>query len=144
MSIISLCPRHLGCVYSIRFKQMLPLLARVPALPCLLTRQLFQDRQQGMFSLLDWISAQVNRSSYYINTSEIPGVAFMCINMMSSHVKITCYYHCYGYIITQKYLDVLLYYQNVISSFSEILGYVRKYLAIFGSFGKCLETFVWP
>ena len=54
---------------------MLPLLARVPVLPCLLTRQLFQDRQQDMFSLLDWISAQVNtcRSFYYINTSETPG-----------------------------------------------------------------------
>lgn len=41
---------------------MLPLLARVPVLPCLLTRQVFQDRQQGMFSLLDWISAQVSQS----------------------------------------------------------------------------------
>jgi len=41
---------------------MLPLLARVPVLPCLLTRQLLQDRQQpGVFSLLDWISAQVNK-----------------------------------------------------------------------------------
>ena len=38
---------------------MLPLLARVPVLPCLMMRQLSQDRQQGVISLLDWISAQV-------------------------------------------------------------------------------------
>ena len=43
-----------------RFKEILPLLARVPVLPCLITRQLSQARQQGVVSLLDWISAQVN------------------------------------------------------------------------------------
>ena len=73
LNLFPLLERFRLCKYSIRFKQMLPLLARVPVLPCLLTRQLFQDRQQGMFSLLDWISAQVNRSFYYIKTSEIPG-----------------------------------------------------------------------
>lgn len=60
-----LCPKadYSDCVSSnFRFKQMLPLLAKVPVLPCLLTRQLFQDRQQGVFSLLDWISAQVSQS----------------------------------------------------------------------------------
>ena len=41
---------------------MLPLLARVPVLPCLITRQLFKDRLQGGFSLLDWISAQVTHA----------------------------------------------------------------------------------
>ncbi|KAJ7343691.1 reticulophagy, partial [Desmophyllum pertusum] len=46
-----------------RFKQMLPLLARVPVLPCLMARQLSQDRQQGLVSLLDWISAQDNKNS---------------------------------------------------------------------------------
>ena len=62
-----LCPKaeDSDCIYSIRFKQMLPLLARVPVLPCLLTRQLFQDRQQGVFSLLDWISAQVSQSFWH-------------------------------------------------------------------------------
>ena len=41
---------------------------------------------------------------YYINTNEIPG-DFSCENMISSHVKITCYFHmwkyhrCYGYVI---------------------------------------------
>ena len=55
--------KNSDCVSSnFRFKQMLPLLAKVPVLPCLFTRQLFQDRQQGVFSLLDWISAQVSQS----------------------------------------------------------------------------------
>lgn len=65
---LSPCPgkaEDSDCVHSTRFKQMLPLLAKVPVLPCLLTRQLFQDRQQGMFSLLDWISAQVSQSFYH-------------------------------------------------------------------------------
>ena len=41
---------------------MLPLLARVPVLPCLISRQLFKDRLPGGFSLLDWISAQVTHA----------------------------------------------------------------------------------
>ncbi|KAL9950515.1 hypothetical protein ACROYT_G043024 [Oculina patagonica] len=46
-----------------RFKQMLPLLARVPVLPCLMTRQLSKDKQQSAVSLLDWISAQDNKNT---------------------------------------------------------------------------------
>ena len=40
---------------------MLPLLARVPVLPCLLTRQVVSKERlpDGRLSLLDWISAQV-------------------------------------------------------------------------------------
>ena len=36
---------------------------------------------------------------------------------------------------------MLLYNRNIIGSPSEIFGYLRKSLTIFG---KCLETFVWP
>lgn len=48
-----------------RFKQMLPLLARVPVLPCLLTRQVVSKERlpDGRLSLLDWISAQDNKNS---------------------------------------------------------------------------------
>ena len=40
---------------------MLPLLAKVPVLPCLLTRQLVSKERlpESRASLLDWISAQV-------------------------------------------------------------------------------------
>ena len=47
-----------------------------------------------------------NLSLYYINTNEIPG-ELSRENLISSHVKITCYLHmwkyhlCYGYIINQ-------------------------------------------
>lgn len=46
-----------------RFKDILPLLAKVPVLPCLISRQLSQVRQQDVVSLLDWISAQDNKNS---------------------------------------------------------------------------------
>ena len=45
---------------------------------------------------------------YYINTSEIPG-ELSCENLISSHVKITCYLHmqkyhlCCGYIINRAF-----------------------------------------
>lgn len=47
-----------------RFKQMLPLLDRIPVLPCLLTTQVSKARlPQGRVSLLDWISAQDSKNS---------------------------------------------------------------------------------
>ena len=72
-------------------------------------------------------------------------------------VKIACYFtrenndifsvkehHSYGYIIplNKKCLDVSLHDQNIVVSFSEIFGYLRKYSQsskIFEIFG----TFVW-
>ena len=45
---------------------------------------------------------------YYINTNEIPG-ELLHENLISSHVKITCYlhmwkyHHCYGYIINHTF-----------------------------------------
>ena len=33
-----------------------------------------------------------NKLFYYINTNEIPG-ELLCENLISSHVKITCYLH---------------------------------------------------
>ena len=33
-----------------------------------------------------------NKTYYYINTNEIPG-ELLCENLVSSHVKITCYLH---------------------------------------------------
>ena len=41
----------------------------------------------------------------------------------------------------EKYLDVLLYDKNILSSSLEMFGDLRKSLAIFG---KCSETFIWP
>lgn len=48
-----------------RFKQMLPLLAKVPVLPCLLTRQLVSKERlpESRASLLDWISAQDSKNT---------------------------------------------------------------------------------
>ena len=49
-----------------------------------------------------------NKYIYYLNTDEIPG-EFSRENMISSHVKITCYLHmwkyhrCYGYIINRAF-----------------------------------------
>ena len=49
-----------------------------------------------------------NSTIYYINTNEIPG-ELLCENLVSSHVKITCYLHmwkyhrCYGYIINRAF-----------------------------------------
>ena len=49
-----------------------------------------------------------NNRSYYINTNEIPG-ELSRENMISSHLKITCYFHmwkyhrCYGYIINRAF-----------------------------------------
>ena len=54
---------------------------------------------------------------YYINTSEIPG-ELLCENMISSHVKITCYLHkrkdhrCYGYIINCTFLSKKIFKWN--------------------------------
>ena len=49
---------------------------------------------------------------YYINTNEIPG-ELSRENMVSSHVKITCYlhtlkdHHCYGYIINHAFRSII-------------------------------------
>ena len=54
---------------------------------------------------------------YYINTNEIPG-ELSCENMISSHVKITCYFHmwkyhcCYGYIINCAFCRIKLFQWN--------------------------------
>ena len=54
---------------------------------------------------------------YYINTNEIPG-DFSCENMISSHVKITCYFHmwkyhrCYGYVINLTFRRKRLFHWN--------------------------------
>ena len=54
---------------------------------------------------------------HYINTSEIPG-ELSCENMISSHVKITCYLHkrkdhrCYGYIINCTFLSKKIFKWN--------------------------------
>ena len=51
---------------------------------------------------------------YYINTNEIPG-ELSRENMISSHVKITCYFHmwkyhrCYGYIINHAFRRIKLF-----------------------------------
>ena len=85
---------------------------------------------------------------YYINTSEIPS-EFSGVNMISSHVKITCYFTLGNNMpfSHKKYKDVLLYDRNIIgpSSASEIFGYFRKTTAIFGNVQKrsseAFETF---
>ena len=54
---------------------------------------------------------------YYINTNEIPG-ELSGENMISSHVKITCYFHmwkyhrCYGYIINHTFRRIKLFQWN--------------------------------
>ena len=50
-------------------------------------------------------------------------------------------HHCYGYIIpfNKKRLDVLLHDQNIIVSFSEIFGYLRKYSQSSEIFQNCSE-----
>ena len=54
---------------------------------------------------------------YYINTNEIPG-ELSHENMISSHVKITCYFHmwknhcCYGYIINRAFRRIKLFQWN--------------------------------
>ena len=72
---------------------------------------------------------------YYINTSEIPG-ELLCVNMISSHMKLRCCRvldsHCYSYIIS----DVLLYDQSIIGPSSEIFGNLQKCSEKFGNLGK--------
>ena len=57
---------------------------------------------------LQIMKKKLNNSFYYINTNEIPG-ELSRENLISSHVKITCYLHmwkyhcCYGYIINRAF-----------------------------------------
>ena len=59
------------------------------------------------------------KAIYYINTNEIPG-ELSCENLVSSHVKITCYlhmwkyHHCYGYIINRAFYNKKLLKWNVL------------------------------
>ena len=63
-------------------------------------------RSIKMMSSCKWPTCII--SLYYINTNEIPG-ELSCENLISSHVKITCYLHkwkyhcCYGYIINRTF-----------------------------------------
>ena len=56
--------------------------------------------------LLECTTSHVCNIFYYITTNEIPG-ELSCKNMLSSHVKITCYlhmlkdHHCYGCVINR-------------------------------------------
>ena len=67
-------------------------------------------------------------STYYINTSEIPG-EISSVNIISSCVKITCYFKSGK--TTKKYLDMFLYDRNIIGSSSEIFCFLWPSLAIF-------------
>ena len=82
----------------------------------------------------------------YINNSEIPG-ELLQVNMISSHVKITCYFTCENNMLfsqTKRFpmlwlhnpLDLLLHDRNIIGSSSEIFSYLRKSSQIFGNFQK--------
>ena len=58
--------------------------------------------------LLECTTSHVCNIFYYITTNEIPG-ELSCKNMISSHVKITCYlhmlkdHHCYGCVINRYF-----------------------------------------
>ena len=69
------------------------------------------------FFIWSWIFSLEKKLLYYINTNEIPG-ELSRENMISSHVKITCYFHmwkyhrCYGYIITRAFRRIKLFQRN--------------------------------
>ena len=90
-------------------------------------------------------------SCYYVNTSETPGE--LCrVNMISSHVKITCYFTCENSMLFSQVkgfpllwlhnpLDLLLYHRDIIGSSSEIFGCLQKSTVSFGDFRKkCLNV----
>ena len=82
-----------------------------------------------------------NKRFYSINTSKIPG-ELSRVNMISLHVKITCYFqkwkdhHCYGYIIPFKVLWCVpvwwkrhqFFLENLRLS-SEVFGNFRKHFS---------------
>ena len=59
-------------------------------------------------ALVDILKSPKTSQFYDINTNEVPG-KLSSKNMISSHVKITCYLHklkdhrCYGYIINRSF-----------------------------------------
>ena len=91
-----------------------------------------------------------------INTNEIPG-ALSCVNMISSRVKITCYFTRENNMLFSQVkifpllwfnspLDLLRYDRNIIGSFSEIFFYLRKFSEnvrkVFRNVRKIVKNFV--
>ena len=72
----------------------------------------------------------VKKSIYYINTNEIPG-ELSRENIKSSHVKITCYPRCYGYIIApfagkNCFSEMVWYFTGVAALTREIFFNTRR------------------
>ena len=74
------------------------------------------------FGELNETIKNANKRFYYINTNEIPG-ELSRENLISSHVKITCYlhmwkyHHCYGFIINRTFQTKKLFISKMVWHF---------------------------